>query len=730
MKRKEVQVLAAVLIGSMLLGNVSLTAAATETGTEAVAGKEAVEVTQDIGDAAVVTAAADEVTDAELATVKAGLQEILAQKAVMATVYLTDNYPVKESADINGVTVAELPSGSQVLLRDVEIIDGCVWYQVGFGYEDVEMTGFMEAEYLVSSDADFLAWEESSLFAASEAIEEALVRAGNEDVMAFPESYRTALLQLKAQHPNWTFVPMNVSVSFSTAVTEEMRNDRSWVYYTKGDAWKGEARGTNWYLATQAAVEYCLDPRNFLTENNIFMFEQLTYNAGYHTADAVQDILKNSFMKGQIPGDTLTYAQAFYNIGQGMNVSPFHLACRVYQEQGSAGTSPLISGTYTGYEGYYNYFNVGASGVTNTEVITAGLTYAKDKGWNTIVKSLSGGAEMISKNYILKGQDTLYLQKFDVDPSYHGMFSHQYQQNITAPITEGAQIKRAYTSAGALNNSFVFKIPVYQDMPIYACPEPGTSTTPNYTQEQIAQLRAFIVRLYEQALGRVSYTDAEIDGWCQLLMKGESNGAEVAKGFFFSEEFKAKQVSDAEFVDLLYSVMFDSFPDAVGRKFWLSKLELGMSRDYIYWGFANSDQFTAVCGNYGVNRGTVTLDSYRDKNEGVTAFVMRLYSKLLGRRGDDTGMETWCRIILRKEDTVENVAYGFVFSEEFIRKETTNEEFIKLMYRTFLDREYDAPGLEFWMAEMDKGMDREEIFRGFARSVEFTGLMAQYGVTN
>ena len=215
-----------------------------------------------------------------------------------------------------------------------------------------------------------------------------------------------------------------------------------------------------------------MDPRNFLNEQDIFQFELLTYNATYHTKDAVQYILNSTFMSGKIPGMDKTYAQAFYEIGSSLKVSPFHLACRVYQEQGK-GTSALISGTFAGYENLYNYFNIGASGNTDYLVITSGLERARKEGWDTRYKSLSGGAKLISESYILKGQDTLYLQKYDVDASANGLYWHQYMQNIEAACSEGRNIRRAYTQAGSLDNTFVFKIPVYNNMPASACPQPS-----------------------------------------------------------------------------------------------------------------------------------------------------------------------------------------------------------------------------------------------------------------
>jgi len=246
---------------------------------------------------------------------------------------------------------------------------------------------------------------------------------------------------------------------------------RSLVPDSSPSGWKNGYHSPGWSYATQDILEYYLDPRNFLETREIFQFEQLTYNASYHTQDAVQLFLKRTFMSGDAADGSGSYSAMFTNIGAELGVSPFHLASRALQEQGT-GTSPLISGNYAGYQGYYNYFNVGASGTTNKQVIESGLKRAVKEGWNSIYKSIYGGAQVISKSYILKGQDTVYLQKFDVDNQYSGMYWHQYMQNICAPTSEAYSIYQLYSTTNSVDNTFVFKIPVYKNMPENACGKP------------------------------------------------------------------------------------------------------------------------------------------------------------------------------------------------------------------------------------------------------------------
>ena len=409
---------------------------------------------------------------------------LLAGKDLMALLYHTDTYQSRRMPEEDSESVAALRSGQTLYVNGLTITEEDVWYEVRFWQDGVEGTGYVQSYYLAYSDEDWLAWEEAYLVPILQSGDEYAYSAygmssysmmpyaiDTSDITAFPGAYQSALRSLKNAHPNWTFVPMNTGLDFNTAVSKEM-GDKSLIQNLTANASKGWVGApcpseSGWYYATKPAVAYHMDPRNFLTETYIFQFEQLTFNGSYHTQASVQSFLNGTFMKGALPDDSArrTYAQAFFEIGKNRKLSPIHLASRVYQEQGK-GNSGLISGTYPGYEGYYNFFNVGVNGASTAEKIVKGLKYAKEKGWNTRYKSLEGGAATIGNNYILKYQDTIYLEKFNVDKnSPYGIYNHQYMQNIQAPASESSSTKKMYANAGSLNSAFVFKIPVYQNMP-------------------------------------------------------------------------------------------------------------------------------------------------------------------------------------------------------------------------------------------------------------------------
>ena len=416
-----------------------------------------------------------------IAEAKEALYDILEQKDVMAVVYLADRYPVRTAPKETASVLIEVPSGQSVTIKDVELTEDYeAWAQVSFTRQDRIYSGYVQRQNLACSDELFLQWEmgygmNPRAYMTMFAIGDEEATRVYEDIEQFPESYKAALTALKENHPNWVFVKMDTGLDWDTVVKEELKGGRSLISASLAGYLQEGKFSSGWSYATKEALEYYLDPRNGLKEKEIFQFEQLTFNESYHMdcEAAVQSFLDNTFMKDKVPDTVMTYAFVFWAIGKEQNISPFHLASRVYQEQGR-GTSPLISGTYPGYEGYYNYFNIGASGKSNQEVIENGLKYAKEHGWNSAYNALYYGSKVIGSNYISKGQDTLYLQKFDVDNSNNGLYWHQYMQNIGAPSSEAKSIYRLYEETGSLDNVFVFKIPVYENMP-EECPLPESS---------------------------------------------------------------------------------------------------------------------------------------------------------------------------------------------------------------------------------------------------------------
>lgn len=398
---------------------------------------------------------------------------------VYALLYQCESYDIRKAPTADSGSEVTILTGHQVRLTGIALIDGKIWYQAEAMVDGTSYNGYIEEDYLISADEGLKEWKKSLDNANSQQATPFFAAAqGSTNLNAFPSSYRPYIQSLLKAHPNWTFVPMNTNLNWNTVIQQEMAPARNLVPLDSMESWKMSNQVLSapyWVQASESIVRYYLDPRNFLNEDSVFQFEMLSFNSACHTEAGVKTILKNTFMANATLENGLSYAQNFMQIGKALNVSPYHLASRVRQEQGNDGSSPLISGTYPGYEGLYNYYNILASGTTYDEIIRNGLEEARAAGWTTRYAALFGGSQKVSNNYIKIGQNTLYLQKFDVDNSDGNLYWHQYMQNLLAADNEGKSVKKGYENMGVLNNSFLFRVPVYHNMPTSPCRMPVDS---------------------------------------------------------------------------------------------------------------------------------------------------------------------------------------------------------------------------------------------------------------
>ena len=242
-------------------------------------------------------------------------------------------------------------------------------------------------------------------------------------------------------------------------------------------------------------------------------------------------------------------------------------------------------------------------------------------------------------------------------------------------------------------------------------------------------VEAFIYRMYRICLLR-DPDPVGFSHWVNQLKTRAMTGAVVGFHFFDSDEMKNRNLPDADYLERLYEGFMGRGSDPTGRQFWLERLEAGMSRNAVVAGFISSQEFTDICNTYGIDKGSYTSPEPRDQNYGVTAFTSRLYTKMLGRDFDLGGLNFWCERILKKpvRATLLQVALtGFMHSDEFLNKNLNDTEFLKVLYRTFLGREFDQGGLEYWLSKMAAGMTRDKVAEGFAASQEFAAIMANYG---
>ena len=340
-----------------------------------------------------------------------------------------------------------------------------LWYKIGFIQNGDYEEGYMHSTYVMKTRPV----EEGD--SSDEAFEEAIAE--------FPDSYKPNLRGLHKMFPNWIFEPVLTGLSWENVIAEEYVLKRNLVPDSSAFSWKSVRDGDydwdsnawishdgEWVGASKAAIAYYLDPRNFLTADcRITQFETLSYAEDVQDKSGLEAILAGSFMANDI------YYKYFLNAAKEANVSPYLLASRCLQEVSREGSS-TTSGKYPGYEGYYNFFNIGASaGADGSGAVENAMKRAQKEGWDSPEKSIIGGAEFLGANYIAKGQNTFYFQKFNVVNAESGLYAHQYMQNLSAASTEGASYQKIYEKNWE-NAAIAYRIPVYEDMPEETAPLP------------------------------------------------------------------------------------------------------------------------------------------------------------------------------------------------------------------------------------------------------------------
>lgn len=411
----------------------------------------------------------------------------------------------------------QLNYGTNVTIQGSKENGDTLWYEVSFEYQGTLLKGYVSATYILVGGTPVpsaspipsktpQASTAPSQVLSSEEFEAAL------DSEGFPESYKDGLRNLHERYPLWSFKVYPVDCEWDTAIAKESVPGKNLITNSKASGWKSYENkaynwstdkfipydGSTWVTASKEAIAYYMDPRNFLTTDGIFQFEYLGYVPEYQEVTGIESILRNTVLGNSTysyideAGEEMetTYGKTFMDAAEYSLVNPFHLATRVKQEVvTSKGLSSSATGVFPGYEGYYNFYNIGATHSTaKNGAIINGLKYAKNgKGmseatkemfkipWNSPYRAIVGGAKYIGNNYINRGQNTVYLQKFNM--TANSRYSHQYMANVEAAKAEAQKTYAAYQNFTEI--PVVFYIPVFYNMPSAKAPVPTPVKNPN-----------------------------------------------------------------------------------------------------------------------------------------------------------------------------------------------------------------------------------------------------------
>ena len=325
----------------------------------------------------------------------------------------------------------------------------------------------------------------------------------------FPANIKPYVDELKKKYPNWEFKALYTNLDWKYVIDNENIFGKNLVPKSYSDSWKNTKPGqynvevdSGWVDSSRTAVEFAMDSRNFINNVRVFQFEELSYNSQTNSLSGIEKILYGTEFYNKIveyktsTGSNVVtdkkYSELILSAAKVSGVSSFHLASRIKQEIGPFLSHSSISGTVSGFEGLYNFYNIGATSSSEPMgAIKNGLQYAKDgKGassstkekylipWNTKERAITGGGKFIGSSYINLGQNSIYLQKFHVYDTQSGeLFWHQYMTNVLAPYSESKLIYNGYANSDLLNTPMSFVIPIYNNMPELPCTSPAISSS-------------------------------------------------------------------------------------------------------------------------------------------------------------------------------------------------------------------------------------------------------------
>ena len=205
--------------------------------------------------------------------------------------------------------------------------------------------------------------------------------------LGFPQSYAEKLEKLHNKYPNWIFKPLITNLDWNTAVNGERSKHSNQLISLSATSDKSMfcdchsclkngnyviREASNWVSASKTAVEYYMDPRNFLDEKQIFQFESTSYD-GTQTKEGVEAILAGTWMHDSLISylttgqnvktydSTTKYSDVIMKAAQDFGMNAYYIASKIKQENGGqTAAATAVNGSTSPFQGIYNYFNIGA----------------------------------------------------------------------------------------------------------------------------------------------------------------------------------------------------------------------------------------------------------------------------------------------------------------------------------------------------------------------------------
>lgn len=266
----------------------------------------------------------------------------------------------------------------------------------------------------------------------------------------------------------------------------------------------------------------------------------------------------------------------------------------------------------------------------------------------------------------------------------------------------------------ASNGSYIMKV-IYSGDSL--TDKVSTNTLPNETTDT---KYAFIERLYQNILDR-SFDQGGMETWIETIEQEDATKA--LDGFFYSDEFKNKDLNNSEYIETLYKTYFGRDSDPSGKEYWEEQLNSNVSRDAVRGGFTYSVEFSELADGYDIDVTSSDIDY----------FIKSSYKIIMGRNiaDDDTFIaEQKQKFISYNSSWSEGYAKTLFNSSEYKDRNTTNSEFVFSCYMGLLGRGVDQATRDERSSKLASGAySRDDMIKEIVTSAEFKTRLKTFGIT-
>ena len=353
----------------------------------------------------------------------------------------------------------------------------------------------------------------------------------------------------------------------------------------------------------------------------------------------------------------------------------------------------------------YDYYTIGIKQSYNVYNVRSNSSTSSSILYKTRHRHVSGKVEYLYniRNYpvLIIGEDNGFYKIQSDTPIINGsaVYNGSYDW-----VTSVGYITKDAISSNTLNNTN-FKQP--------------SGSAEGYIE--------FVTNAFKVALNREPDQEG-LNYWVNLLVTGQLTIGDFVRSVVDSGEFKSRNLNNSEFVDVIFRLVLEREPDSEGEKYYLDKLEHGLTWDYLVVNAVNSPEFSYIATKKNISLIPISYMNTLDIYEHITLYVDNFFRVGLNRRPDEEGLNYWVTSLANHSASTTDFTITALSGDEMTHRNLTNEELVDVLFRGLLGREPDIEGKNYWVDILNSGKSRKDVAIAATHSGEFEYICNSLGI--